>query len=76
MPTVGLVPPAAPDTIATLIRCGGLVIASVRHAMSTTTDLYEHQAALCDGGALTLLVHHRALPDTNDPTGAHDAWRT
>lgn len=74
--TVGHVPPSALDTIATIARPGGLVIASVRQAYLDQTDFHDHQASLCDDDTLALLVHHHALPYTIDSTGDYYAWRT
>lgn len=73
--TPGHVPPSALATIASLARPGGLVVASVRQAYLDETDFHEHQAGLCRAGDLTLVVHQKAMPYTNDSTGDYYAWR-
>ena len=72
--TVGHVPPEALSIMATMVKPGGLLVASVRQAYLKTTNWHAVIDRLTKAGTLTQIVHRADQPYTMDSVADYWAW--
>lgn len=74
--TVGHVPPESLEVVASMVRPGGIVLASTRQAYFVETDFQDYSDRMIATGALELLVRIDDAPYTMDSTAHYWAYRT